>query len=225
RPKLRHASRPRPVRIAPVVASGEPCGSVTPLTTSFRVPSPPTETTRGQPAPTARRARSVAWPRWVVWAASNARPRRASSAEMAGHFSAVRPPPAAGLTMTNARDTVARAWEGSDVEQERLLGGGRPPAAARARPRPFLLRLRLRLRRLRPRKLPAFLIRDAVPLFDHQQIHEARERVGQERQILFPVARRMGEGAHLVKSQGERRPVAAPGGELQVADQPGLADP
>jgi hypothetical protein len=35
----------------------------------------------------------------------------------------------------------------------------------------------------------------------------------------------MGQGTHLVESQGQRRPIAALGGELQVADQPGLTDP
>src|SRR4029077_15490896 len=73
-------------------------------------------------------------------------------------------------------------------------------------------------------KLPPLLVGDAVALLDDQEVDEARERIGQERQVFFPVAWRMGEGPHLVERQGQRRPVAALGGELEITAQPRLAD-
>src|SRR5439155_13229180 len=75
-----------------------------------------------------------------------------------------------------------------------------------------------------PRELPALLVGDAVTLPDHEEIDETRERAREERQVPLPVARRVGERAHLVERERERRAVAPPRREAEVGENLPLVD-
>src|SRR2546421_2938429 len=76
----------------------------------------------------------------------------------------------------------------------------------------------------RPGKLPALLLGDALALLHDQKVHEARERVPEEADVLLPVAGRVGERAHPVEGQRERAAVALLCRELEVGEDPRLAD-
>ena len=81
-----------------VVGSGAPLRK-NPLTTSFRVPSPPTATTTGRDSRTARCAISVASSGRVVLATSYGNPDDGSHDSTTAHSRPALPAPDAGLTM------------------------------------------------------------------------------------------------------------------------------
>src|SRR5258708_17506275 len=70
-----------------------------PLTTSLRVPSPPTATTTGRDSLTSRSVISVASSGRVVKTLSYSSPLEGSQLSSAAHSLPARPPPDAGLTM------------------------------------------------------------------------------------------------------------------------------
>src|SRR5262249_1787773 len=102
-------------------------------------------------------------------------------------------------------DLRSRPW--SEIEQRRLpIVPGRE-ASARS-----LLR---RLTRGGPRSargsslrhLPSLLVSDALPLLDHEEIDEARQRIAQEAEVTLPVARGERQRPHLIECDGQRRPI------------------
>src|SRR5262249_37805164 len=73
------------------------------------------------------------------------------------------------------------------------------------------------------RRGPALLARDLVALLDDEKVDDAGQRVADEGQIPDPVARREGEGPHLVQREREGGAVALARGEPEVVEDPGLA--
>jgi hypothetical protein len=68
-------------------------------------------------------------------------------------------------------------------------------------------------------------VRDALALLDDEQVHQPGQRIAQEPEVALPVARRVGEGPHLVERQGQRGAIALAGGQAQVAQDLAGADP
>src|SRR5262245_2515536 len=108
------------------------------------------------------------------------------------------------------------------VGEERSLGrgGGRPTTTLRL----VLPRGRGLLGPLAPGARPAFLMGDFVTLLDDEEIHEAGQRICQELEVVLPVARRIGEGLHLVDGEAQRGPIALSRGELELLQDPRAAD-
>src|SRR5207245_1216812 len=98
-----------------------------------------------------------------------------------------------------------------------------PALAARPRGRARLDRT-LGLARLALGLYPALLVRDLVALLDHGQVHEAGHRVGEQVEVLLPVAWGVRPGLHLVDREGEGRAIALRGGRPELADDDGPAD-
>src|SRR5215510_15855915 len=106
------------------------------------------------------------------------------------------------------------------VGEQRSLGrgGGRPTTTFR------LLLPRGFSGPLAPGTRPAFLMGDLVTLLDHEEIHEAGQRIRQELEVVLPVARRIGEGLHLIDGETQRGPIAFARGELELLQDPRAAD-
>jgi len=68
-------------------------------------------------------------------------------------------------------------------------------------------------------------VRDAFPLLDHQQVDESRQRVPQQPEIFFPIARRQRERLHLVEGQRQRSPVTLARRNPEVVRDPLQIDP
>ncbi len=66
RSKVRAKSAPDPAATTPSTGRMLRSSAISPLTTSFTVPSPPAATTVAAPARPASIASSVAWPGWLV---------------------------------------------------------------------------------------------------------------------------------------------------------------
>src|SRR5262249_47723381 len=93
---------------------------------------------------------------------------------------------------------------------------GRRPTPPR---RPAAGRGRLGRRALRLH--PSLLTGDLLALLDDGEVDEARERMGEQQEIFFPVARRVRERFHLLGGQREGDAIALAGRQLQLADDRG----
>src|SRR6266545_808779 len=120
-------------------------------------------------------------------------------------------------------------WDsGREVGKERRLGrGGACRRGRRARPTRAgsVAALGSRLPALALGPDPAFLAGDFLPLLDHREVHEPGQRMGQELQVLHPVARRVGPRLHLLGRQREGDTITLPGGQLELTDDGGPARP
>src|SRR3990172_4330050 len=120
------------------------------------------------------------------------------------------------------RGRLAEVREGRGLT---LPGRGRPPASR--------LRLQGRLARLAlsPRRRPALgpdpplLARDLLPLLDHEEIHQPRQRMAQEVEVLLPVAGRVGQRPHLVQCERQGGTVALPSSHLELLQHLSRAHP
>src|SRR5262249_42876043 len=112
-----------------------------------------------------------------------------------------------------------------ESREERRLRGVSAWLCRAARPRGLLRSLGrwTGSARLPPRLGPALLPRDLVALLEDKQVHDAGQRVADQREVTGRVARRERECPHLVERQRERRPVPPARGRAEVVEVPGLA--
>src|SRR4051794_23058448 len=130
-----------PGTTASVGRCGEGPFSSSPLTTSFTVPSPPTETTRSMPSAAARAPSSAAWPRCEVSTTSSLSSLARAPTSTSRIFAVVLV--AAGLTTTSARMDPRLATRGPFPLEEgpvvagppRNLGSVTEPAGVPPQPR------------------------------------------------------------------------------------------
>src|SRR5215475_6731466 len=108
-------------------------------------------------------------------------------------------------------------------EQRPLLGGGRTAPPVGRRLGPLALGL-VRGGALAARLHPTLLTGDLVALLDQEEVDQAGERIPQQLQVLFPIARRVGEGLHLVGGESQRGAIALTGGEPKLVEDLGAAD-
>src|SRR5438552_2233202 len=120
------------------------------------------------------------------------------------------------------RGPPARARPSEVGEERRLAGGDRALSAGRALAAARRFGRGLRALALGPG--PALLVGDLVPLLDDEQIGEAGHGVGDQVEVLVPVAGRVGERLHLVEGKGEGGAVALLRGQAQEIEDPGPAD-
>src|SRR5437870_6020330 len=107
-------------------------------------------------------------------------------------------------------------------EERRLAGGDRAPSAGRALAAARRFGRGLRALALGPG--PALLVGDLVALLDDEQIGEAGHGVGDQVEVLVPVAGCVGERLHLLEGEGEGGAVALHRGQAQEIEDPGPAD-
>src|SRR5437016_6384599 len=120
------------------------------------------------------------------------------------------------------RGPPARARPSEVGEERRLAGGDRALSAGRALAAARRFGRGLRALALGPG--PALLVGDLVALLDDEQIGEAGHGVGDQVEVLVPVAGCVGERLHLVEGEGEGGAVALPRGQAQEIEDPGPAD-
>ena len=127
---------PRGTSARQASAGTPPAAWKKPLTTSLRVPSPPTATMRRNPSPSASAVRVAACIGWSVKACSALSPMaRSTSARISGQRRPVAPPALSGLTTRKVRialvsPTVARHRTGTHRMALKLASGRRGQAWA-----------------------------------------------------------------------------------------------
>src|SRR3990170_3338483 len=125
-------------------------------------------------------------------------------------------------------EAVQRARDSVQLREERRLnlsGRRRPPALGlRLRGPPARLALSPRSR-LALGPDPPLLTRDLLPLLEHEEIHQPRQRMAQEVEVSFPVAGRVGQRPHLVQSERQSGAVALPSRHLELLQHLSPAHP
>ena len=135
-PAVRRKSPPVPLGTRPRTApgaTGDPSVVRKPFTTSLRVPSPPTATTRSQPPRSAARVSSVASRGAVVSRSSTSTPAAVRARRSSGHALPVLPAQLAGLTTATVA-ALNGVPPGRRRRPRRARGRGRerrPPAGRR----------------------------------------------------------------------------------------------
>ncbi len=61
-------------------------------------------------------------------------------------------------------------------------------------------------------------MRDPLALLDDEQIDEPGEWIAEQREVLLPVARRVGKRPHAVEGQRQRGPITSASRKPQIAE-------